>query len=132
MSGMREGIGGRIKREGIYAYKYIEPSHFIVQQKLTGYKITIPVLFWFFIKKKIGFFLFFLVLQDCFCKGNPLSLPWFADVRKLLAAYFAQFLLVTVSKNLYLRWHFSSQHFWECLLYIASDYVSTVWITSFS
>ena len=86
-------------------------------------------MFCFFNKEKK---FFFLVLQDYFCKGNPLSLSWFADVRKFLPAHSAQFLLATVSKNLYVRWHFSSQHFWECLPYIASDYVSTLWITSFS
>lgn len=67
--------------------------------KLTYYKVII-FSFAFLIRKKLLFFL--LVLQDCFCKGNPLSLSWFADVMKLLPAYFDQFLLATVSKNLYI------------------------------
>lgn len=33
----------------------------------------------------------------------------------------------TASKNFYLMWHFPSQYSWECLLYIASDYESTLW-----
>ena len=121
----RLGEGGSRGRESMCAYNWFP----LLYAKLTYYKVIILQFCFFNKKKKLLFFL--LVLQDCFCKGNPLSLSWFADVMKLLPAYFAQFLLATVSKNLYIMWHFSSQHFWECLLYIASDYVSTLWITSF-